>query len=187
RAAGSRHREGEQGANRPIRRRGGGSLAGIPPRALRPPAAPRQSWRRGASLRERPRGPPDDAFDGAPLEEPPASRRPPDRPLAAPASPPLRHASPFRGSGPARDPGASRPRLPLDDAEVHASRRGPPARRLPPRPPEGLKQDFGMRISNFGFALALAALGAGGAGNPPASPPQSVLSEIARYCRRGFL
>ncbi|HKA36438.1 MAG TPA: S41 family peptidase [Thermoanaerobaculia bacterium] len=43
-----------------------------------------------------------------------------------------------------------------------------------------------MRISNFGFALALAALGASAAVNPPPSPPQSVLSEIDRYVRGDF-
>ena len=53
---------------------------------------------------------------------------------------------------PARDPGAARPRVALDDAEVHAPRRGAPARGVPECASEGLTKmsDFGMRISDLG-------------------------------------
>src|SRR6185369_9540584 len=59
-----------------------------------------------------------------------ASRRP-----SAHAAPYLRHSSLGERRRPAGDPGAARPRLAVDDAEVHPPRSRTAARGLPRRPP----------------------------------------------------
>ena len=73
----------------------------------------------------------------------------PDGDLPARAAPHVRDAPPAGRRRPARDPGAARPRLALDDAEVHAPRRGAAARGVPECPPQSVRRLVRVR----GFAV----------------------------------
>ena len=73
-----------------------------------------------------------------PLGARPAARHvdaPAPRPPPAPAAARVRDAPAGGRRRPAHDPGAARPQLPLDDADVQPRRREAPATRLRPRPP----------------------------------------------------
>src|SRR5207244_9601658 len=78
-----------------------------------------------------------------PLGARPAARHehaPPPSPPPPSPPPRVRHALTRGRRGPAHDPGAARPQLALDDADLQPRGRPPPAQGLRPRPPPLLRK-----------------------------------------------
>src|SRR6266540_2796295 len=128
--------------------------------------------RRSASCRSARRRETHDTLDGAAVEAPPSRSRAARGDLAACPAPHVCDASARSRSRPARDPGALGPRVSLDDAEVHAPRRGALG--------QGLSPIASQSVIGFFVALALAPPGGAVAQDFP------VLKEIDRHVREEF-
>ncbi len=102
---------------------------------------------------------------------------PAGRDLAPRPAPYVRDAPPAGRRGPARDPGAARPRVAVDDAEVHAPRRGAAARGVPECASQGVGRFRPSGSWSRGCLIAQTAA--------PARPP--LLAEIDRTIREQFL
>ena len=148
----------DPGASARAARSASGCSGGRRSRALtryldrRPPDRPRSASRRAGRRRR-----PSEVFlnhRGAPLgvrglryrlDRLCRARRPAGRRLAAHASPLVRDPPARRRRGPARRPGAARPREPGHDPDLHARLAGPPARRATATRIRGARREDGDR------------------------------------------